>query len=42
MVLVRKPERKRPLERTSQRWEVNIKMELQKEVCGRMDWFEMA
>jgi hypothetical protein len=28
-VLVRKPERKRPLERPRRRWEDNIKMDLQ-------------
>ena len=33
-VLVRKPERKRPLGRLRRRWEDNIKMDLQKMVYG--------
>jgi len=40
--LVRKPERKRPLGKTSRRWEDNIKMDLQEMVCGGMDWIEMV
>ena len=35
-----KPEGKRPLGR--RRWEVNIKMHLQEEGCGGMDWIELA
>ena len=34
MVLVGKPERKRPLGRPSRRWEDNIKMDLQEVGCG--------
>jgi len=41
-VLVRKPERKRPLGRPRRRWEDNIKMDLQEVGCGPMDWIEMA
>jgi len=33
-VLVRKPERKRPLGRPRLRWEDNIKVDLQEEECG--------
>jgi len=33
-VLVGKPERKRPLGRSRRRWEDNIKINLQKVVCG--------
>ena len=40
-VLVGKPERKRPLERPSRRWEDNIKMDLW-EVGGGGDWMELA
>jgi len=41
-VLVRKPERKRPLGRPRCRWEDNIKMGLQEVRCGDMDWMELA
>jgi len=41
-VLVGKPEGKRPLERPRRRWENNIKMGLQEEGCGGMDWIEQA
>jgi hypothetical protein len=41
-VLVGKPERKRPLERTRHRWEDNIKMDLQEVGCGGMDCIELA
>jgi hypothetical protein len=41
-VLVGKPEEKRPLGRTRRRWEDNIKMDLQKLVCGGVDWIELA
>ena len=41
-VLVGKPEGKRPLGRTTRRWEDNIKMDLQ-EVGGSCgDWMELA
>ena len=41
-VLVRKPERKRPLGRPRCRWEDNIKMDLEEvgRVCG--NWMELA
>ena len=42
MVLVGKPEGKRPLWRPIRRWEDNIKMDLQEEVCGDVDWVELA
>ena len=41
MVLVGKPEGKRPLGRPRRRWEGNIKMDLQ-EVGGVGDWMELA
>jgi hypothetical protein len=42
MVLMRKPEGKRPLGRPRRRWEDNIKMDLQEVGCGGMDWIELA
>ena len=42
MVLVGKPEGKKPLGRPSCRWEDNIKMDLQEVGCGGMDWIELA
>ena len=41
-VLVRKPERKRPLGRPRRRWEDSMKMDLQEVGCGGMDWMELA
>jgi hypothetical protein len=41
-VLVGKLEGKSPLGRPRHRWEKNIKMNLQKVECGRMDQIEMA
>jgi hypothetical protein len=41
-VLVKKPDGKRPLGRTSSRWEDNIKMDLQEVECGDMDWMELV
>jgi len=40
-VLVGKPEGKSPLGRPRRRWEDNIKMDLQEEGCGGMDWIEL-
>ena len=40
-VLVGKPEGRRPLGRPKLRWEDNIKMDLQEEGCGRIDWIEL-
>jgi len=42
MVLVGKPEVKRPLGRPRHRWEDNIKMDLQKVGCEGMDWIDVA
>jgi len=42
MVLVGKPEIKRPLGRRWCRWEVYIKMDLQEVGCGGMDWIELV
>ena len=42
MVLVGKPERKRPLGRPRRRWEDNIKMDLQEVEGGCGDWMELA
>jgi hypothetical protein len=39
---VGKPEGRRPLVRSSGRWEHNIKMDLQEAACGGMDWIELA
>ena len=41
-VLVGKPEGKRPLGRPRQRWEDNIKMDLQEVRGGCGDWMELA
>ena len=41
-VLVGKPEGKRPLGRPRQRWENNIKMNLQELVCEDIDWIELV
>jgi 3-oxoacyl-ACP reductase-like protein len=41
-VLVGKPEQKSPLGRPRNRWEDNIKMDLQVMGCGCMDWIELA
>jgi hypothetical protein len=41
-VLVGKPEGKRPLGRPRRRWVDNIRMDLQEEGCGGMEWIEMA
>jgi len=41
-ILVGKPEERRPLGRPKQRWEYNIKMDLQKVGCGGMDWIDLA
>jgi len=42
-VLVRKPERKRPLGRCRLKWEGNIKKDLQEVGWGRgMDWIELV
>jgi hypothetical protein len=41
-VLVRKPEKKRPLGRPRRRWEDNIKMDLQEVGGGRGDWMELS
>jgi hypothetical protein len=41
-VLVGKPEGKRQLGRPRRRWENNIKMDLQEEGCGGLDWIELA
>ena len=42
MVLVGKPEGKRPLRGPRYRWEDNIKMDLQEVGCGGMDWIKLA
>jgi hypothetical protein len=42
MVLVGKPEGKRPLGRPRRRREDNIKIDLQEVGCGGMDWIELA
>jgi hypothetical protein len=42
MVLVEKPEGKRPLGRLRRRWEDKIKVDLQELGCGGLDWIELA
>jgi len=42
MVLVGKPEAKRPLGRPRHRWEDDIKMDLQEVRCGGMDCIKLA
>jgi hypothetical protein len=42
MVLVGKPEGKRPLGRHRHRWEDNIRMDFQEVGCGCVDWMELA
>jgi hypothetical protein len=42
VVLVWRPEGKRPLGRPRHRWENNIKMDLQEVGCGGLDWIELA
>ena len=37
-----KPEGKRPLRRPSDRWEDNIKMDIQEVGCWCMDWIELV
>ena len=37
-----KPEGKKPLGRPRRRWEDNIKMDLQEEGCGIMDWIKLG
>ena len=41
-VLVGKPGGKRPLGRPRRRWRDNIKMDIQEEGCGSMDWIDLA
>jgi hypothetical protein len=41
-ILVWRPEGRRPLGRLRRRWEDNIKMDLQEEGWGGMDWIDMA
>jgi len=41
-VLVGKPEGSRQLERSRRKWENNIKMGLQEEGCGCMNWIELS
>ena len=42
MVLMGKPEGKRPLGRPRRRWVDNIRMDLQEVGCGYMDWIGLA
>ena len=42
MVLLGKPEGKRPLGRPRRRWVDNIRMDLQEVGCGYMDWIGLA
>ena len=42
MVLVGKPEGKRPLGRPMRKWEDNITMDLQEVGCEGMDWIDVV
>ena len=42
MILVGKPESKRPLGKPRWRWEYNIKMDLQEVGKGRINWTELT
>jgi hypothetical protein len=42
IVLVGKPEGKRPLGRPRHRWVNNIKMDFQEVGCGGMDWIALT
>jgi len=42
MILMGKPEGRRPLGIPRYRWEDNIKMDLHKVGCGGMDWIDLA
>jgi hypothetical protein len=42
IILLGKPDGKRPLGRPRRRWKNNIMMYLQKVRCGGMDWIELA
>jgi len=42
MVLVEKPEGKRPLRKSRHSWEDNIKMDFQEVGCEAMDWIHLA
>jgi hypothetical protein len=42
MILVAKPEGKRPLGRLRHRWEDNIKMDLREIGWGSMDWIHLV
>jgi hypothetical protein len=41
-ILVRNPERKRPLGRPRRRWMNNIKMDLREMGWGGMDWIDLG
>jgi hypothetical protein len=40
--LVGRPEEKSSVARPRRRWEDNIKMDLQEEGCGGMEWVELS
>jgi hypothetical protein len=41
-ILVGKPERKKPLERTRRKWVGNVKIDLREMGWGGMDWIVLA
>jgi hypothetical protein len=41
-ILLGTPEGKWPLGRPRRRWEDNIKMDVQEDGCGGMDWIKLA
>jgi hypothetical protein len=42
MILVGKPEGKRPLGKPRRRWEINVRMDLQEVGCVCEDWIGLA
>jgi hypothetical protein len=40
--MVGNPEGKRPIRRSSRRWEDNIKMDIREVGCESMEWMELA
>jgi hypothetical protein len=42
IILVGKPEGKRPLGRPRHRWDDNINMDLQEVGCGGIEWIDLA
>jgi hypothetical protein len=41
-IRVGEPEGKRPLERSAQEWENNVKMDTEKAICENVGWIQLA